>query len=842
MTYRELVVYNRSLLCEAEDVLCPSGMVRWVGSSYAGTLDINGFAQKAGTFGIIGDLPNQYNRSVLQNSGARATVTLYGGGSTTTWARVTGPIDLCYAPASSADVQTFAGREHDMTGLIVVSNGTFEVASGTVWKNVTKMILAETGAFGVRDDNGGKNPTPALVSLKIGADAMLKLGTGAQMSAVVVTRDGKILPDGRYSGVAAEGVTKVDWVEGAGVLVVGAPAGEVYWKGAAGDGKWSSADNWSGGVPTASSAVTIWGFDGDQAIAMGAGDVLPKSLRILNDGGISKVTVRGLDADWNTATVSIEAGGILEIGEGAAIRTSGKLWKIDGGELKINGGDLSALAFNYASTSPFFVQGTESQTGRISVVSGAFHYQPSTWNDSNKLAVRTYGEIIVSGGTFDAPSKTWCVFLMEGGRFRVTGSGTYEMSPADGDYRQAGLSVANGQMVFDGSAQLKVHQKGDFIEVVAPAGRSSFLAFRDQTTFAFPEANAYLDKVVIGGSGPCVLELDMENPLLERFGTRTIVGTGFRKGELIMRRGYARSDYRGLIVGGASETNATVGGSGVFRLKNGVFDVPSNNKIDNEGYIFGCMIGEGGLTHATGKDLYRGHLELSGGALTNGGVTVIGGARSIGSVDQTGGVFYDRSSSIGRFVIGLMGGTGSYVLGGGRLEVAKPMYVGGLLTSCLSGYANLSPNYPVDAHDAVGTLTVTGGTLACTDQVMVGMDGAGTIDVRGSTASISCASLVLSNTVETATSSTLNFTADANGFSPITVAGAVVNTPGTTMTVDLTAAPASEKGYKLIGCTSWEGPAPACMFVGSADPEIHLVARPSGLYAKGRKGSVLIVR
>ena len=108
-----------------------------------------------------------------------------------------------------------------------------------------------------------------------------------------------------------------------------------------------------------------------------------------------------------------------------------------------------------------------------------------------------------------------------------------------------------------------------------------------------------------------------------------------------------------------------------------------------------------------------------------------------------------------------------------------------------------NPEFEEELHTAVGTLTVTGGTLVGTKQIMVGANGAGTINVRGSEAAISCASLVLSNTVALATSSTLNFTADANGVGPVKATSASL-ADGTKVVVDLSAYTGRRSRIKLI--------------------------------------------
>lgn len=838
-----LNVNNCDFYCEADNVLCPTGRIEWVGAQYNGQLELNGHDQTTGPLGGESTYGNDNARILVSSS--QATLTIASESSATTYALVRGALNILLDAESSDVVQTFGKRTHDTTGNIDVANGTLKVSEGSKWTNVKKLVVRGAGAaFEVDAANGVENPLPSLHHLRVGAGGLLKLPEGVAIKTHLFYFGNTSFAAGKYSGVAADGVTQTDAIEGAGIVEVVAPSSDyVFWTGGANDGKWSSSGNWSGGTPSASKPVRIAPELYAETISIAAGDVLPSALTI--DGALAAVhvTVTGSFA-WDPTAVTVNRGGTLEIGTGASITTTKGAWTVNEGEILVSGGTFDANSFG----GTFAVKGSDGHEGVFRMTGGLISHKPVNWSESTKLQIQKYGKLQASGGVLRANTAAngHTTIINKGGKMEISGGASYE---GVAGYSEA-FSFRTTMTDFSGNSSFVNKNQNSKISVVADAGETNVVLFSDHASVS----GTGLDSTTIAasGNGRAVFEIDTDTPFSASLGVRILVGVDDKTGEFVFRKGYAATNFRGLIVGGASGSSGNTGaslvsafgGSGLFRMIGGGMTVGVSNKRVEEGFFPGWSVGEGGQTLADGKGIFTGRAEISGGCLTNLGFTVIGGAHSVGSVEQTGGEVCLKGGDNCPLLLGLAGGTGSYVLGGGCLALDQNAYVGGSFTNIINGGNLLSKAYPypVEDHTAVGTLTVTGGTLVGTKQIMVGANGAGTINVRGSEAAISCASLILSNTVALATSSTLNFTADANGLAPIEVSGKVVNTPGTTMTVDLTDAPASEKGYKLIGCTSWEGPVPACTFVGSPDPEIHLVARQSGLYAKGRKGIVLVVQ
>ena len=110
-------------------------------------------------------------------------------------------------------------------------------------------------------------------------------------------------------------------------------------------------------------------------------------------------------------------------------------------------------------------------------------------------------------------------------------------------------------------------------------------------------------------------------------------------------------------------------------------------------------------------------------------------------------------------------------------------------------------NVPENNHDAKGTLVVAGGEFNASTPVLVGVDGTGTVEMHGSAGSFTASSMVLSN----ATASAVRFVADASGFSPVNVTGALAVSDGASVEVDLSAYSGSTAHMRLFNFASFSG-------------------------------------
>ena len=186
------------------------------------------------------------------------------------------------------------------------------------------------------------------------------------------------------------------------------------------------------------------------------------------------------------------------------------------------------------------------------------------------------------------------------------------------------------------------------------------------------------------------------------------------------------------------------------------------------------------------------------------GYTVIGAGSGVGRFVQTGGTFsHDSSANSNSYtnhltgtvnfqypmIIGLVGGSGLYVLSNGTAKVTKDLYIGGALTNEMPWATTVGIDpaiYPEENYDARGVLSVQGGTFTCSSNVFVGVAGSGTIELGGTgSLTVKDNALVLSN----ATESVLKFRLPEAGFASVplkvTGAGRLVLTSGSKLVVDV---------------------------------------------------------
>ena len=230
--------------------------------------------------------------------------------------------------------------------------------------------------------------------------------------------------------------------------------------------------------------------------------------------------------------------------------------------------------------------------------------------------------------------------------------------------------------------------------------------------------------------------------------------------------------------------------------------------------ICGISVGYGNVTVTPGRP-FEGEMHVAGTVTNDAGCTVIGAGTGTGLYVQDGGETHlEQCASWGLHAvtaIGLMGGKGTLVVSNGTFKIAQSkLFVGGCLPSEILSYANAAPHgqvawtaegLPADAHDAQGKVVVAGGTLSAAGDVIVGSDGAGEIEMDGTSGTFTAGNLVLSN----ATSSVVRFVAGAAGFSPVNVTGKLAVTDGTRIEVDLSDYTGSAKKHRLFTAGSFEG-------------------------------------
>ena len=297
-------------------------------------------------------------------------------------------------------------------------------------------------------------------------------------------------------------------------------------------------------------------------------------------------------------------------------------------------------------------------------------------------------------------------------------------------------------------------------------------------------------------------------------------------GEIDMRGGYLRTGNYGLLIGSSEKASAALAVTGVVNQTGGyVLQGASGATAAN--YLTGLKIGCGEYcvwSKVSSDDIFcSGTYNLMGGQLSSTpGYTVIGAGSGVGRLVQTGGTFtHDSNANSSSYInhltgtlnfqypmiIGLVGGSGLYVLSNGTAKVTKDLYIGGALTNDMpwATTVGIDPaTYPEENYDARGVLSVQGGTFTCLSNVFVGVAGSGTIELGG-TGSLTARTLVLSNANESA----LAFAIPAGGYAaaPLAVTDRMKLTSGSKLTVDVRGLVSRQLGSwtKLVSAPVIEG-------------------------------------
>lgn len=232
----------------------------------AGELDLCGNDQR---FDRLSSGVNYPDRGIVRTTGGASTLTLSGTASAFTYAMLSDDLSVVWNAADSAFTQTFSNRVHTMSGALVVSNGTLEVAGASSFA-AAKLIEVASGGRLLLDTSlagafagveridvaaGGKVEVVSGASPFSAGGAVLNLETGAEFilpetdayDFLSVTLDGEVLENGVYTEDALPGI------RGGRIISRGVDAERVdaVWSGAGEGGSVASAANWEGGAAPA---------------------------------------------------------------------------------------------------------------------------------------------------------------------------------------------------------------------------------------------------------------------------------------------------------------------------------------------------------------------------------------------------------------------------------------------------------------------------------------------------------------------------------------------------------------------------------------------------------------
>ena len=219
---------------------------------------------------------------------------------------------------------------------------------------------------------------------------------------------------------------------------------------ATGDGKWSTAGNWSDGIPVSTTKVTLL-----------------KSVTLDVDATIKQLKTSA--SSDNTVIVTGEAGKVLTItatGVGQPIQVGGASKTLDLSAVSVAitpGDNAEALAINGATSN--LTLGTFSSAQHINLFGQAGATNPRTFTlngpySSSKWLQFKSNSTIVFGENYDPTGHTNNMRFLDSGQgaARVTVKGTNWLKPAlkiIAAYTESTKAVGNGKLTLDGENALK---------------------------------------------------------------------------------------------------------------------------------------------------------------------------------------------------------------------------------------------------------------------------------------------------------------------------------------------------------------------------------------------------
>lgn len=141
------------------------------------------------------------------------------------------------------------------------------------------------------------------------------------------------------------------------------------------------------------------------------------------------------------------------------------------------------------------------------------------------------------------------------------------------------------------------------------------------------------------------------------------------------------------------------------------------------------------------------------------------------------------------------------MLSNGVATIGYDVYVGGAMTNRVGFCPDAGT---VVGHDAVGTLSVVGGSFKTSGSIVLSADGTGFLEV-GPNAQIEAANVVLSNGTCSAKTSTLKFVCGESGAGKIKVSDHVDVAPGSKLKVDMSGYKGERRGFTLMSFNSSSG-------------------------------------
>ena len=651
-----------------------------------------------------------------------------------------------------------------------------------------------------------------------------------------------------YGRQLSEGEVRINAAADAARLMRTVPA--TAWTGAS-SSDWLDGANWSGGVPSTLVAAFV-------APAAGGLDlVLPRSVPTLTNltlraaAGLTRVTVpAGGSLLSRNGVLTVGKGGEFVVSNMARVtfdctgctraETAYTVDVTEGGRLVLNGGELLLDPFCGA----FRASGYEGCTGCISIASGTLRINSVA--SAHGIQAEKGGRIEMTGGklvvTAPAYSSTGTM-----PRFTLVDGGSLDMSGDSAmSFENVGCAFGAGETRLSGSSSIDIAptwtslEGWAYIYFLPNAGETCRVTVSDDASMSISEKNTYIMLGNADHGGRTVLNWDSSKSIVAY--NSFAVGMGMGYGELNISSGLVHGRGRGFKLGENGTTaRELLFPTGVVNVTGGQILNSHNTNGDNT--MHGLVVGAGNCSSLVRPGLFRGILNVQGGAVTNTGhYFSVGLGVGEGDVTQTGGLIHHKPTSGHQMIVGAWGGTGRFVVSNGTTTATSDVYVGGITTNLLVHKPiSLYTVCPVTNHCAKGLLRVAGGSFATDGTLWLSQDGAGVLEI-GPSGAVTAAHVTLTNTPAALTGGTdlaakVHFTCGPQGVGTLTTTGTLMIGPGAMLEVDATAL-ADDGHYPLISFGSCKGDFASVSVTGRGT----VVKTASGYLLDRSSGTVLIVR
>ena len=745
------------------------------------------------------------------------TLTMKATANGTTTLMVQTDVSLVWDPQGDYTL-TFTNRTSDTKGSLRVKGGKVRLTGNAAFPNVENVTVDANAKFEVA--SSAAKPVSQTAYLHLGANAKLAVPQGVSYTVGMVSVAGALVADGTYSGT---GPNAVGWIEGDGAVTVSGTA-LCAWEGAV-SGSWSDATKWHDGRIPDGTERGVYIFNdsaADFTVSIDAPvSAFPTNLLVRNLGGGRTTLSCAVDVSATRASLLVGEGGRIKVESGAQFYHT-----------TMDPTAFNALASNIRAYSPacsvtiapgstvftnfygtFTVKGAPQLPGRFDMRCGNFLFCDlgSVW----PISIHTNGVVDLRDGTFNLPHHGYnhnTDVSMKGGTL-VLSNTTFSAEGTFSTANGGSVTFGTGETVFMGTSSFLLRNGNRFLRPNEP-GQTARLVMKGIAEFADRNNNLPWFTGGVPG-GRAVFDYEAGDSVKSR---PFLVGDAAGEAELNVKSGILRIHNVGLKVAGLGGQNKPSETGVVARVS-----VAAGAAMHVEGTLdsgWGASATLCGLTVGAGNSAdtpgfpFDGHMEVAGAVTNRAGPTVIGWGTGKGTYVQNGGETYLKQDTSWNLrpitALGLGGGIGRLIVSNGTFKVANgTMFVGGCPESEVTCFDNKShervvwtpTGVPANNHDADGTLTVAGGAFSVKDELIVGADGSGTLEMVGTEGSCAAGRLVLSN----ATSSVARFVAGPGGFSPIAVTGELAVTDGASVQVDLSGNAGSVHVFRLFNFASSSG-------------------------------------